>query len=203
MKFWHDAITDKSFYTLQSLRKEFDFVVIGGWAVFLYAKTLKSKDIDIIVDLETMAKLKTEFDVIKNERLKKYEIKFDGFDLDIYMLFWSEIGLPLDYILQKSLSLEGFRLPAKEILLVLKLFTYKQRKGNLKGKKDALDIISLLSCSPTNFQELSEICNKFNLDYLKNELVELLNSIVEVEELEMNQKSFADLKKKVLTYINV
>lgn len=80
-KFWHDAVTDKSFYTLQSLRKDFDFVVIGGWAVFLYTQTLKSKDIDIIVDLEVLARLKNRFDVTKNERLQKYEIKFDGFDL--------------------------------------------------------------------------------------------------------------------------
>ena len=50
MQYYHDIITEKSFEFLQELKKKFNFVLIGGWAVFLYARTLKSKDIDIIVD---------------------------------------------------------------------------------------------------------------------------------------------------------
>lgn len=197
-QFWHDIVTDKSFLTLQSLRREFDFTVIGGWAVFLYTKTLKSKDIDIIVDFETLAKLKTQFDVIKNERLKKYEIKFDGFDLDIYVVSWSELGLPAGYILENNLSLDGFRVSSKEILLILKLFAHEQRKGSLKGKKDAVDIISLLTNDSINFEKFNEIISEFDLHYLKQELEGILNSTIEVEELELNQKSFSDLKKKIL-----
>lgn len=197
-QFWHDIVTDKSFLTLQSLRREFDFTVIGGWAVFLYTKTLKSKDIDIIVDFETLAKFKTQFDVIKNERLKKYEIKFDGFDLDIYVVSWSELGLPADYILKTSVSLAGFKVPAKEVLVVLKLFTHKQRKGSLKGKKDAIDIISLLARDSINFEKFNEVIGEFGLYYLKQELEGIFNSTIKVEELELNQKSFSDLKKKIL-----
>ena len=49
-EFYHELITEKSFKILQDLRKKIKFILIGGWAVFLYARTLKSKDIDIIID---------------------------------------------------------------------------------------------------------------------------------------------------------
>jgi len=48
-EFWHNLITEKSFGLLQNLRKQFDFILIGGWAVYLYTQSLKSKDIDIYI----------------------------------------------------------------------------------------------------------------------------------------------------------
>jgi len=50
MPYYHDLIAQKSWQLLQSLGKKFDFVLIGGWAVFLYTGALKSKDIDLILD---------------------------------------------------------------------------------------------------------------------------------------------------------
>ena len=55
MEFWNEIITDKSFKVLQELKKRFKFVLIGGWAIFILTKSIKSKDIDIIVDFETLA----------------------------------------------------------------------------------------------------------------------------------------------------
>ena len=51
MQYWNNLITEKSWNILQELkiRKDFNFILIGGWAVYLFAKTHKSKDIDIIV----------------------------------------------------------------------------------------------------------------------------------------------------------
>lgn len=46
MQFYNEIITQKSFVFLQGLKKEYEFVLIGGWAVFLYSHGLKSKDID-------------------------------------------------------------------------------------------------------------------------------------------------------------
>jgi len=68
MEYYHDLITEKSFKILQDLKREFDFILIGGWAIFLYTKALKSKDIDIIVDYDELEKFKKEFDIVKNER---------------------------------------------------------------------------------------------------------------------------------------
>ena len=50
MEYYQNIITAKSFQILQALKRQYDFILIGGWAVFLYTRTLKSKDIDIIVD---------------------------------------------------------------------------------------------------------------------------------------------------------
>lgn len=196
-EFWHDTITDKSFYTLQTLRKEYEFVLIGGWAVFLYTKALKSKDIDMIVSLETLGRLKTNFDVRKNERLKKYEINMDGFDVDIYVPFYSELGVPADFIFKDTLSIDGFTVPQKEILLILKIFVYGQRKGSLKGKKDLLDIIGLLYFNNIDFKKIETMTGDFRLEHLQKELNDLLNFTYEVEELGLNKKQFSDFKKKI------
>lgn len=78
MQYYHKLVTDKSYQFLQNLKRSYEFVLIGGWAVYLYTQALKSKDIDIIVDYKELAKLKENFDVFKNDRLKKYEIKTGG-----------------------------------------------------------------------------------------------------------------------------
>ena len=196
-EFWHNLVTEKSYQLLQELRKSFDFVLIGGWAIYFYTHGLKSKDIDIIVSLEALDKLKQKFDVYKNERLHKYEIKIEGIDIDIYIPYWSDLGLSINKVIENTVSLEGFRLPSKEILLILKLFVYSKRKASLKGKKDLIDIISLLYFDNINFGLLNNILEDNSLSHLKDELREILVSTTKVEELGINQKKFSDFKKKI------
>lgn len=74
MQFYNDIITQRSFAYLQSIKKKYKFILIGGWAVYLYSKSLKSKDIDIIIDYDVLAKMKELDKIFKNERLRKYEI---------------------------------------------------------------------------------------------------------------------------------
>jgi len=198
-EFWHTLVIEKSYQFLQELRKSFDFVLIGGWAIYFYTHGLKSKDIDIIVSLETLGKLKQKFDVYKNERLRKYEIKIEGIDIDIYVPYWSDLGLSINKVTENTVSLEGFRLPSKEILLILKIFVYSQRKASLKGKKDLIDIISLLYFDNINWELLNHILEDNNLLYLKDELREILTSTTKIEELGINQKKFSDFKKKIAT----
>jgi hypothetical protein len=202
-EFWHNLITEKSFGLLQNLRKQFDFVLIGGWAVYLYTQSLKSKDIDMIVELETLGELKKIFNVSKNNRLKKYEIKTEGIDIDIYIPFWSNLGLSVTQIIQNTISLEGFKVPQKEILLILKLFAYNQRKASLKGEKDMLDIVSLLRTGAFNAQLFRTIFQNNNLSYLEQELKDILNSRVQIKELDMNSKQFSDFKKRILAQLDI
>lgn len=198
MKFWHDNITEKSFEFLQELNKRYEFILIGGWAVYFYTKSLKSKDIDIIIELQTLGKLRTDFNLIKNGRLQKYEICFEGFDVDIYVPHFSSLGLPIEEILKNVCVKEGFKLPLPEILLILKVLAYTQRKGSLKGKKDELDIISLFRSGEINPDNFKKYLLEFDLKYLKEELNNILHSFSEVKELNINQKQFADFKKKIL-----
>ena len=71
MQYYHNVITEKSFEFLQKLRARYKFILIGGWAVFLYSHALKSKDIGIIVDYSELGKMRKEFNLSKNDRLKK------------------------------------------------------------------------------------------------------------------------------------
>lgn len=40
MPFYHNLITQKSWEVLKKLKAKYDFILIGGWAVFLYTKSL-------------------------------------------------------------------------------------------------------------------------------------------------------------------
>ena len=52
MAYYHDIITQKSWEELKTLNKKVKFVLIGGWATYLYTKELKSKDIDILINFD-------------------------------------------------------------------------------------------------------------------------------------------------------
>lgn len=60
-----DSSIKKRWYRLRELNKEIEMVVIGGWAVYLYTKLSKSKDIDIVIDYGTLRKLDSEYTLVK------------------------------------------------------------------------------------------------------------------------------------------
>src|SRR3989339_2107242 len=109
--FYQQFLTDKSFTILSSLKKQFKFTLIGGWAVYFYSQSLKSKDIDMIVDFSQLEQFKKEFTIEKNERLKKYQIKIEEIDIDIYLPFYSNLGIPVEEIKNYTQSREGFLAP--------------------------------------------------------------------------------------------
>ena len=198
MEYYHDLIIEKSFKTLQDLRRKFDFILIGGWAIFLYTKALKSKDIDIIVDYDELEKFKKEFDIVKNERLKKYEAKIEQIDIDIYLPYYSNIGLPVEEVKKYTQSIEGFNVPIPEILLILKTYTFFQRKNTTKGRKDLIDIFSLLSKEIINWQEYKELIKKYNLEEMSEKLKELVSSTKNLPELNLLNHQLSRLKRKIL-----
>jgi len=192
-EFYHDLITEKSFEILKDLRKKFKFILIGGWAVFLYAKALKSKDIDIIIDYDELEKLRKEYNVSKNDRLKKYEIKIEEIDIDI-----SELGLKIEEVKNYCQNREGFIVLIPEVLLILKIYVYRQRKGANKGQKDLIDIFSLLKSGEIEWAKYRELIKKFNVENLNEELENLLSSQRAVPELNLLDHQFSKLKKEVL-----
>lgn len=195
-QFWQDSVTEKSYTELKRLVKKYDFVLIGGWAVFLYSKKMKSKDIDIIVSFEELSKLKKEYELNKNAQLNKYEINLGEFDVDIYLPHYSRIGFPLEEIWDYCQNIEGFIVPQIEILLLLKLFAYRDRKGSPKGDKDKIDVIGLLEAADFVW----DIFRKFDKSReLENEIKEILQSVQRVRELGLGDQKMAKLRKKVLT----
>jgi hypothetical protein len=157
MEFYHNLITEKSFQYLQALNKKYEFVLIGGWAVYLWSRALKSKDIDIIIDYSELAKLKEDYEVAKNDRLKKYEIKTGEFDVDIYLPHYSEIGIGVEDVQKEIVVREGFMIPALEMLLILKLYAWSERRGSAKGQKDELDIFSLAILPEFNWEKYKKM----------------------------------------------
>jgi hypothetical protein len=197
-EFYHSLITDASFKLLQNIKRKFDFVLIGGWAVFLYTKALKSKDIDIIVDYDQLDKIRKEFDVFKNERLKKYEAKTGETDIDIYLPHFSDIGIPVEKIMKNTQMIEGFLMPIPEILLILKIYCFSSRKGSVKGNKDLIDIFSILSEDIIDWQKYKKIIAEYNFENIDQELKNLVSSQRSIPELNLLNHKIAKLKNSVL-----
>ena len=197
MEFWNSLLTEKSWKLLQELNKKYDFVVIGGWAVYLLTKQQKSKDIDIVVDIAELQKLKQE-NLIKNDRLKKYEIKLEEIDVDIYLSYFSKLTIPAEEIKNYSIKIEGFNVASPEALLILKQGAYKERKNSIKGEKDKIDIISILFFSGINLKAYESILKKYNLeDYLKS-LIDILKNFKDYNSLNLNPREFKLKKEKIL-----
>jgi hypothetical protein len=166
MEFWNDQATDRSWKALIQLAKTYHFVLIGGWACYLYTKTIKSKDIDIIVEYDMLFYMKSTLSLKKNEILKKYETIVDGISVDIYVPFYSELVLPLKLIQNHTVKTEGLVIPKPEILLVLKQQAEMARKDSVKGQKDRVDILNILIKADIDFKAYYAIIKEYNLhDY--------------------------------------
>lgn len=199
MQFYNDIITQNSFAYLQGMKKKYKFILIGGWAVYLYSKSLKSKDIDIIIDYNVLAKIKETDQVFKNERLHKYEINTGNFDIDIYVPHYSEIGIDPAEIKKYTINKEGFVVPVLEILFLMKLFAWHNRRGSSKGQKDELDIFSLAFLPEFDWKKYLEFVKKFDFSIHHQEFTQLLKSVRSIKELNINEQKMAKFRKNILS----
>ncbi len=161
MDYWHNQVTGQSWQVLQQLK--FPFVLIGGWAVYLWTGGAKSKDIDIIVDIQTLSALKGE-GLRKNSHLKKYEIRKGDIDIDIYVPWYSTLGIPLNTL--RTTSIQGFTVPAVEELLILKQVAEQARAPSEKGEKDRIDLMSLLCTCTVDFLRYRQLLATHQLGLL-------------------------------------
>jgi len=202
MQYYQDLLTTKSFKILQDLKRDgYNFILIGGWAVFLHTQNLKSKDIDIIIDYKELEKIRKKFNLIKNERLKKYEIKIEEIDVDIYLPFYSDFKIPIEQIDQYTCQVAGFLTLRPEILLILKQGAFNERQNSPKGEKDKIDIIGILNLDNFDFELYKQILKKYGLSSYQKELVSLTDSVNQVLELDLNQYKYSKLKQKVLKFL--
>lgn len=197
MEFYHNLITEKSFQRLQDLRRRHDFILIGGWAVWLYSRQLKSKDIDIIIDYSELARMKEKYNVVKNDRLKKYEIKTGEFDIDIYLPHYSELGIDIQEITTAVIVRGGFKVPSLEILFLLKLHALNDRRGSVKGQKDELDLLSLAILPEFNWQTYLAMVAEFDFTTTHELFLDFLDRTVAVKELGLNEQKMSKIKKMI------
>lgn len=194
MQYYHELVMQKSWEELTALRAKIEFILIGGWAVFLYAKTLKSKDIDIIVDYSQLPVLARHYQLNKNDRLHKYEAVKGEVQIDIYLPHFSQLGIPVEEVIKQTTSLEGFTVIEINMLFALKLFTLSQRGRTPKGRKDFLDLISLFTADQCDRQVIQGHLKKYKLQLTLVSFSELLQETSDLPELGLNQHRFSKVK---------
>lgn len=199
MNYYLDSVTQKSWQTLTKLAKKYNFVLIGGWAVWLYTKQLKSKDIDIVIDLNQLAKLKINFDLVKNDRLKKYEFRNEEVQVDVYTPHYSVPGgVPAETVLKHSIKLEGFTVIDANLLLITKIVTWVNRRGSAKGKKDFFDILGILSLPDINYKQIESDIDSSEVRDSVLMLINQLKKTYTAPEINLNRHQFAKLKPRWL-----
>jgi len=199
-EFWSEMATRASWEKLTQLAREYNFTLIGGWATYLWTKAHKSKTIDIVTDYPTLDKLSKKYSLTKNNRLKKYEIKEEKFDIDIYLPHYSKIGFPLEDLEKHRATVQGITTITPEVLMIMKQTVEVQRRGSLKGRKDLIDILTLLIHSPFKHHTYLELLKEYNKENLKKELKKEINLFSErdLNYLGMNKHTYAKWKKKFI-----
>ena len=200
MEFWPELLTKASWERLVLLKKEFDFILIGGWAAYLHTCLHKSKDIDIIVDYTTLKKLEQEYDLVKNNRLKKYEIKSGKFDIDIYVPYFSDLAIPLDDLINQTTIIKGIQTLKPEPLLILKQGAEIDRRNSIKGEKDAIDIITIILHSDINWKTYTKLLKKYKKEKFKDELTFVINNFSDknIHYLGVDFNKFKKWKKEII-----
>lgn len=201
MEYYHDLVTQQSFLELQKLQRLISFTLIGGWAVYLYTKALKSKDIDIICQFNQLPILKRHYDLNKNDRLKKYEARKETVQIDIYLPHYSNLGIPAEDLMKHSQVWEGFSLLDPNFLAALKLNLLTQRGMTTKGRKDFLDLLSLFLAQKCGLKEIQVIIRQYNLFPGLKIFKELLKEEGRINELNLNTHQFAKIKKEILAQL--
>ncbi len=200
MDFWNSLLTEKSWNLLQELKKkDFEFILIGGWAAYLWTGLHKSKDIDIVIkNFDDLSKLKQDFELSKNENLKKYEIKIEEIDIDIYVPFFSKLTIPAEEIKKYTSKVHGFEVVKPEILLILKQGAEYDREHSVKGLKDRVDIITILFNADVDLKLYFEILKKYKLNFFYERLKNIITNFKDIKYLSLNPREFKLKKKKII-----
>ncbi len=200
MDFWNSILTGKSWEILKELcQKPFHFILIGGWAAYLWTDLHKSKDIDIILpEFRDLEYLKKHYALKKNDALKKYEIQFEEIDIDIYVPYYSRLALPIEEIIRHTARRENITVVQPEILLILKQGAEADREHSTKGLKDRVDIMALLCSADINFKKYHGLLRKHALKHFSSRLQKIISDFTEIKYLELNPRQFKLKKKELL-----
>lgn len=200
MEFWNSQMIEKSWKILQELKKEYKFILIGGWAVYLWTKQQKSKDIDIVIEINELQKFKQE-NLSKNDNLKKYEIKREEIDIDIYVSYFSNLAIPPEELKKYKTEIENFSVIIPEALLILKQRAESERENSVKGEKDRIDLLSLVFFTNIDWKKYVEILKNYSLEKYVDRLIYIIKNFHDYESLNLNPREFRLKKEKILKQI--
>lgn len=97
-------------------------------------------------------------------------------------------------------SYKGIKTVSSEVLLLLKQAAEVERRDSIKGKKDAIDMLTLLAYANVDLKLYRALLKKYHHeDYLK-ELARVLNEFDErdIPYLNLDFKSFKKWRKEML-----
>ena len=198
MDFWNNTLTEKSWNIMLGL-KGFDFVVIGGWAAYLWTKMHKSKDVDIVIkNFEDLDLLKKNYNLVKNDNLKKYEIKIEEIDIDIYVPFFSKLAIPVEDIANYTTKIQNFEVVKPEVLLILKQGAELDREKSVKGEKDRIDIATLLFNVEIDFKEYFNLLKKYKIEHFYERLKRIMLNFKDTKYIEINPRELKIKKKEIM-----
>ena len=80
----------------------------------------------------------------------------------------------------------------------MKVYTYGERKDSTKGRKDLIDIFSLIKEDKIDWQKYGDLIKKHNLEKINQDFKNLISSVTAIPELNLLNHQTARLKKKVL-----
>ncbi|PIU59305.1 hypothetical protein COS86_04945 [Candidatus Bathyarchaeota archaeon CG07_land_8_20_14_0_80_47_9] len=167
-----DEVVERSWRVLGELKGFADFVLIGGWGVYLWTRKLKSRDIDVYIDQKNFYKLQSDltlrgYALKRNVRLMKFEALISDVEVDIYTPFMSKLVIPCSDVFDRKLysMIEGFKVAVPEVLLLLKAQAAKDRWHAEKGLKDRVDIISLLRFADVKRDVLDQVLREYDTQH--------------------------------------
>lgn len=200
MEFWNSILTEKSWNHLKELSThKLKFVLIGGWAAYMWTRMHKSKDIDIVLsDLKELDVLKQGYEIRKNDRLKKYEIKLEEIDVDVYVPYFSSLTVPVEDIPKHSTMIENIPVAKPEMLLILKQGAELDRKDSVKGQKDRIDIVTLLCFAEIDFKEYFRLLEHYHKETFAARLQQIIREFTEIKYLGLNPREFKLKKEQII-----
>ncbi len=200
MDYWSETVTRKSWEVLIQLTGiPLRFVLIGGWAAYLWSRTQKSKDVDIVLeDNAGLAVLKERFELKKNDRLRKYEIVIGEIDVDIYLPYYSRLALPCEELLGHATVIEGIHVVRPEALLILKQGAELARSSSPKGMKDRIDIMALLTSAGVDWKAYAALVSKHRLDGYPSRLRQIVQTFSEGRYLGLDPRRLRKEKERII-----
>lgn len=185
---WRVEAVERSWRVLGELKGFADFVLIGGWGVYLWARKLKSRDIDVYIDQKNFYKLQSEltlrgYALKRNVRLLKFEALITDVEVDIYTPFMSRLAVPcLDVFERKLYSVvDGFKVAFPEVLLLLKAQVARERWHAEKGLKDRVDILSLLKFADVKRDVLEQMLKEYDVQHKLRDTIKRVISESRIE----------------------
>lgn len=203
-QFWNREATERSFRQLERLSKSVDFVLIGGWAVYLYTGAQMSQDIDIVIGYESLGYFR-QFGLKDSEGIRMKTSVVDGTVIDLFIEEYSDRDLPFpaSYLLNNYVTVNGFKIATKEQLLLLKLWGYFS-PDEIKHRKDIIDVLSLLFYAGIDMKKVKELAKRYKIDRRKSldALLEYLDRGRGLEEFILESgEDYSRLRKKWVSEI--